>query len=327
MNIKTPNNITDYTSQALAQMLKASGDTLRLEILRVLSNDSYGVLELTEIFETKQSGLSHHLKVLAKAGLVSNRREGNSLFYRRNPLNQSEPFFTLKKALFESADQLTLNDKVQERIQCIQERRSQTSQAFFADLGADFKEQQELIAAFDVYGKPVEDLLKSINLPNHDSILEIGPGAGEFLDVLARAFKSVTALDNSENMLDRAQSNNQHHSNITYIHGDTSVCTNRNDTYDCVISNMVLHHTPSPVQIFKDVSLCLKEQGSFIVCDLTQHDQDWARTACGDQWLGFAPADFSEWAKENQLKEGQSDYFALRNGFQIQIRQFIKQSY
>ena len=73
----------------LSSLLKACADELRLEVLRALKTDSYGVLELCEIFSSKQSGMSHHLKVLATHGLVATRREGNSIFYYR-PLPQDD---------------------------------------------------------------------------------------------------------------------------------------------------------------------------------------------------------------------------------------------
>ncbi|KFJ92302.1 hypothetical protein JF55_09160, partial [Pseudomonas sp. 1-7] len=57
----------------LAALCKAGGDPLRLNVLRTLSNDSFGVLELAQIFAIGQSGMSHHLKVLAQAGLVATR--------------------------------------------------------------------------------------------------------------------------------------------------------------------------------------------------------------------------------------------------------------
>ena len=68
----------------LAAFLKAAGDPLRLEVLQVLGQNSFGVLELCEIMAMKQSGMSHHLKVLAQGGLVERRREGNSIYYRRS---------------------------------------------------------------------------------------------------------------------------------------------------------------------------------------------------------------------------------------------------
>ncbi|MFC6977687.1 ArsR/SmtB family transcription factor [Microbulbifer taiwanensis] len=42
----------------LAARLKATGDPLRLEILRLLSQDSYSVLELCRIFSLRQPALS-----------------------------------------------------------------------------------------------------------------------------------------------------------------------------------------------------------------------------------------------------------------------------
>src|SRR5690554_654237 len=69
--------------EQLSQMNKAAGEPLRLGILQLLRQGAFGVLELCQIFEVKQSGMSHHLKVLAQAGLVSTQREGNSIFYRR----------------------------------------------------------------------------------------------------------------------------------------------------------------------------------------------------------------------------------------------------
>lgn len=69
--------------EQLAALGKAYGDVLRLEILRVLSTDSFGVLELSSLFDMRQPAMSHHLKVLSQAGLVSTRKEGNTIFYRR----------------------------------------------------------------------------------------------------------------------------------------------------------------------------------------------------------------------------------------------------
>ena len=63
----------------LERLLKASADQLRLEILQALQHESYGVLELCALFSIKQSAMSHHLKVLSKAQLVTTRREGNAI--------------------------------------------------------------------------------------------------------------------------------------------------------------------------------------------------------------------------------------------------------
>ena len=75
--------LPDSNGYSLAATFKAAGDPMRLEILRIMERDSFGVLELCKIFAVQQPSMSHHLKVLAKAGLVATRREGNSIFYFR----------------------------------------------------------------------------------------------------------------------------------------------------------------------------------------------------------------------------------------------------
>ena len=67
----------------LTDLNKAFADTLRLQVLRLLRGESFGVLELCKILGIRQSALSHHLKILATAEIVSTRKEGNSIFYRR----------------------------------------------------------------------------------------------------------------------------------------------------------------------------------------------------------------------------------------------------
>ncbi|MFL0810467.1 MAG: metalloregulator ArsR/SmtB family transcription factor [Agarilytica sp.] len=321
-----PQDIQSSDNAELAQLLKSSGDELRLRILRALSTDSFGVLELCTIFDTKQSGMSHHLKVLANAQLVTTRKEGNSIFYRRAPLQNDDAFAAVKAAIFKSVDTLELKEEQNTNLQEIYRQRSQASTHFFTENAAEFKKQQDLIAAFDVYENHVQEFVDNSKPPKHEIALEVGPGAGEFLQTLAKQFSRVVALDNSNEMLEQARAHCSalNLNNVEFVHNDTSHCRDLPEQVDCAVINMVLHHVPSPQQLINDVAKALTKSGVLIICDLCQHDQDWTRDACGDLWLGFAPEDLCRWATENNLLEGQSSYFALRNGFQIQLREFIK---
>jgi len=68
---KSANYVLGSEASDSVQLYKALGDDLRLSILRLLKSESFGVLELCSILEIKQSALSHHLKILATAGLVT----------------------------------------------------------------------------------------------------------------------------------------------------------------------------------------------------------------------------------------------------------------
>ena len=92
----------------LANFCKATADQLRLQILRVLHNESFGVSELCNLFDIRQPAMSHHLKVLASAGLVATRREGNSIYYRRGAFDQSCELKSLQSNLFATVDRVEL---------------------------------------------------------------------------------------------------------------------------------------------------------------------------------------------------------------------------
>jgi len=325
-DIVEPAPVPLLEAQSLPNLLKAAGDGFRLEILRVLAQDSFGVLELCRIFAAKQSGMSHHLKVLTSAGLLSTRREGNSIFYRRAYLVPDSPLASLQQALFASIDQLPITEAVQTQLRELEQERSLASQHFFAENAHKFREQQDLIASYPVYAEHMIQLLNNTPLRNWTLALEVGPGEGEFLPVLAQKFSQVVALDSSAEMLSKSKdyAQKQNLRSMEFIHGDTHVLAKKKVLADCIVVNMVLHHTPSPADIFQDLSKSLAPGGALLICDLCRHEQAWAREACGDLWQGFEPQDFSRWASAASLTEGQSVYFALRNGFQIQLRQFFK---
>ena len=310
----------------LSVLNKAAGEPLRLEILRVLAQDSYSVLELCKILQHKQSGMSHHLKILAEAGLVAKRREGNTIFYSRALSNAGSALALLQNQLYLTLDVIDISAEIVARLEQMKAVRVSQSQKFFALQADNFKERQDLIAEYPVYGDAVNELLNKTLFDNYDCVIEVGPGAGEFLPVLAKQFLRVIALDSAAPMLNHAKSycSDERVNNVDFIEGDTQYLTQETVAADCIVMNMVLHHTPSPADIFMDVSGALKPNGALLVTELCRHDQDWAKESCGDLWLGFESEQLEQWALLAGLKKVQSNYLALRNGFQIQLHQFYK---
>ena len=308
---------------SLTALCKASADSLRLLVLRVLRNDSFGVSELCSIFDIRQPALSHHLKVLAGAGLVAARREGNSIFYRRSSLGQDPALEHLQQSVFEAADGIELPANIAAALQALHQQREENSSNFFR-LNADkFRQQQDLIASYEQYADVVAQVLEDAPL-QHRTALEVGPGDGSFLLELAPRFEQVIALDNAPAMLEQAtqKAGLAGLDNIEFINGDTKNPTLESLAADCVVINMVLHHTPDPGDVLHDVASCLAPNGVVLVTDLCNHDQGWARENCGDLWLGFEPEQLGLWAEDAGLKEIASVYLAQRNGFQVQVRLF-----
>jgi len=61
------------TAQQLVELNRAAGDSLRQNILQLVARESFAVLELARILDVAQTALSHHLKLLLAAGLLSRR--------------------------------------------------------------------------------------------------------------------------------------------------------------------------------------------------------------------------------------------------------------
>ena len=314
----------DVRLAALTNLCKASADTLRLLVLRVLRNDSFGVSELCGIFNIRQPALSHHLKVLANAGLVAARREANTIFYRRSELGQHPDLEVLQHSIFATVDELDLPEEIQHRLAALHRQREENSGNFFRLNAHKFQQQRDLIASYEQYADVVAQVLADAPLERRHTVLEVGPGDGSFLLELASLFERVIALDNAPGMLQQAREKAaaaEVH-NVDFILGDTRSPQLRALRADCVVINMVLHHTPAPGDVLKDVAALLAPSGVVLVTDLCHHDQGWARENCGDLWLGFDPQALAEWAQAAGLMEIASVYLAQRNGFQVQVRLF-----
>ncbi|GAB5497707.1 MAG: metalloregulator ArsR/SmtB family transcription factor [Pseudohongiellaceae bacterium] len=310
--------------EQLAALHKALADQLRLQILRLLMHESFGVLELCRILEIRQSALSHHLKILANAQLVSTRREGNSIFYRRAFLTESDPLRELKAAVFAQVDALPIDQGQERKIRQLQLERSQLSLNFFNRNANKFLEKQGLIVAHGEYSNVLLDVIDNFGLGEDATVLEVGPGEGYLLVELADRFAKLIGLDNSLDMLERSQAAvaEAGHTQVQLIHGDTSVALGKNISSDLIIFEMVMHHISSPARTFQDCAALLKPGGHLLIVELAPHDQEWVREACGDLWLGIDKQDLDRWALDAGLIIDQGSYLQLRNGFQIQIRVF-----
>jgi len=312
------------TTNRLAGLCKAAADPHRLGILRVLRNESYGVQELTYIFDMLQSGMSHHLKILARTDLVTTRKEGTRIFYRQSLMDEQDPHYQLKHALLVAVEGLPLSAQTEKRMTDVREERARLSQAYFSKNADAFSEKQDLIVTYSQYEGCINDLLGSTAFSKEASVLEVGPGNGELLFHLVARFGEVIALDNSAEMLAKTRETMEARGlrHINYINGDPGVARASGVKVDLIALNMVLHHMASPAQALADCARLLGRGGVMLVADLGPHGQNWVREACGDLWLGFEAEELANWAMSAGLQVGQSIFISLKNGFQVQMRLF-----
>ena len=65
----------------LAELFKVFGDSTRIKIICALFEKELCVGDLSVLLNVSQSAISHQLKILKQAKLVTGRREGKSVIY------------------------------------------------------------------------------------------------------------------------------------------------------------------------------------------------------------------------------------------------------
>ena len=312
---KTPYVESDW--DAFTTVTKAVADPLRATILRILGTDSYGVLELCEILGTAQPALSHHLKVLHAAGLVSRRKEGTRVFYQRPPC----PATALRTELTSRIDALTLSPQLAARTRKVLGRRAAASKAFFTEHASDIATRQARICEPSVYRSAVLAHIDA-HADTRDHASEIGPGDAELLRQLSTRYASVSAVDNSAAMLEQTRTRSEAAANV---HWRVAEFDSLEQTSDLLLAAMVVHHMPSPAEFFQRAHVLVQPGGLLIVVELCAHDQNWAHEACGDLWLGFSPEALTEWAENAGFQSLSRQFLAQSNGFEVQIHTFTKE--
>ena len=68
----------------LAELFKVFGDSTRIRILYVLFETEMCVYDLSKILNVTQSAISHQLRVLRQARLVTYRKDGKTAYYSLN---------------------------------------------------------------------------------------------------------------------------------------------------------------------------------------------------------------------------------------------------
>lgn len=72
----------DQVVTATVRLLKGFADDTRLRILCLLRDHEVCVHEIVDALDMSQSAISHQLRVLRDARLVSHRRDGRHVYYR-----------------------------------------------------------------------------------------------------------------------------------------------------------------------------------------------------------------------------------------------------
>lgn len=276
--------IVDVIAQS-ADLFRLLGDPTRLRLLRALARDRFNVTELTGILGLAQSGVSRHLGLLRDAGLVIEERESGYAFYRLADRSNGHPsLWPLLDAHFASfaKDRAVREDDA--RLEEVLRLRHENFEA------AGDGRQLVPGRSWAAWARALGHLLPPLE------VADLGCGEGYLTVETARWAKSVTAVDRSEAVLERARdlARRRRVANITWKKGDLAKLPLADATIDVALLSQALHHAARPDRVLTEAARILRPGGRVLLLDLRQHDQAWVRERLGDVRLGFRDAELEQ---------------------------------
>src|SRR5262245_18739576 len=243
-------------------------------MLRVLSQERLNVTELTAVLGLAQSGVSRHLGLLRKAGLVQETREGGFTYYTAGVGSGETDVWMLLERHFEegAADPAVKADDA--RLREVQRARKER----FATHGT---ESGQLVPgrSWAAWGRALGLLLPPWR------VADIGCGEGYLTVETARWASHVVAIDRSPEVLARARALAARRgvTNVSWEVGELERVPLDDASVDLVLLSQALHHADDPARALGEAARVLVPGGRILVLDLRRHDQTWVRERLDDR--------------------------------------------
>jgi len=278
----------------MLEVLKALADPCRLRLVAVLLRGEFTVQELTAIMGVGQSKVSWHLKILADAGVLAVKRQGTWSYYSLG--GESAFFDTILPAIEQALPSLPERERDLAAVASVLEGRRRRSQEFFDRHARQWDDLARTLLPVPDYR---EKLLGMV--PRCGVVVEIGIGTGGLLPALAAKAARVIGVDHSPAMLEEAR-RRLSMAGIAGIElrlGEMAHLPISDNSVDCILLNMVLHHAAAPAEVLSGIRRVLAPGGTLLLADLARHERESAREQLADQWLGFGEEELAGWLKSS----------------------------
>ncbi len=280
----------------LSAFCRLLGDDVRLRLIRLLGKEQLNVKELTAILGIAQSGVSRHLGLLRKSGLVEERREAGFAYYSLRPdgAGTATPLWeALAGALPRTEDDPDLQADDARLAEVLRLRKE--------DFQSHGSTGGQLVPgrSWAAWSRALGHLLPPL------VVADAGCGEGYLSLEAARWARQVIAIDGSRDVLKRARqlARRRGVSNIVWKEGRIEALPLPDASVDVVLLSQALHHVAKPDVALGEAVRVLRPGGSVLVLDLRAHGQEWVRQRLGDRWLGFRDDLLEDWLVKAGLED------------------------
>ncbi|KKW93433.1 MULTISPECIES: ArsR/SmtB family transcription factor [Sphingobium] len=286
---------------AALDIFRALGDPTRLRIIHLLRAMELAVGEIAQVVGQSQPRVSRHVRILAEAGLVERRKEGNWVFLRLGKKTEIVPFWALFDQLVPSENEDLWQKADLARLAAVRADRAQAAESYFAE----HAELWDAIRSLHVPEGDVESAMKALlGAEPIGHLLDIGTGTGRMIELFGPAADQVTALDRSPDMLRLARAKLPHDAGDKYalVLGDFGALPVESGSVDTVVLHQVLHYAQAPEAVIGEAARVTAAGGRVLIADFAAHEREELRLRDQHARLGFSDEQIEGWFAEAGLE-------------------------
>ncbi len=246
------------------------------------------VAELAQITRLAQPRVSTHLARLREAGLVVDRREGVSVYYRIQSGADDGELMVLWQALARQLDDaLILAD--QEHLDEVLTQRAggrNWPDAVAGDMERHYSP-----------GRTWEATTRAlVHLLSPGRVLDIASGDGVMGELLASRARSIDCIDISERVVEAGRKRVAPLQHVHFHCGDMHALPFESDTFDTVLMLHALTYSERPADVFVEAARVLGSGGQLLGATLARHRYQNEVQAYGHVNNGFTAKEIERFA-------------------------------
>jgi ubiquinone/menaquinone biosynthesis C-methylase UbiE/DNA-binding transcriptional ArsR family regulator len=272
--------------------MNALADVTRARTLRLVERYELTVADLCAVLQLPQSTVSRHLKLLADEGWVAARPEGTSRLYRMKVDDVDPAARRLWNLIREQTAQIRVAAHDDQRLAAILTARQSRSQAFFSSAAGQWDRLRR-----EMFGERFDLMALAGLLEDTWVVGDLGCGTGQIAATVAPFVQRVLAVDSSRAMLRAARQRLAHLPHVEIRYGQLEALPIDDGLLDAAVSSLVLHHVGDPAAVLRAAARALCPGGRLLIIDMLSHDRREYQQQMGHVWLGFEPAQITEWLR------------------------------
>ncbi len=257
------------------------GDATRLRLLALLDAEELTVAELAQVTRLAQPRVSTHLAKLREAGLVADRREGVSVYYRINDAGDNHDLIKMWSLLKSGLNDALIRADAEHLTEVLVLRAAGRNwpDAVAGDMERHYSPGRTWEATTRALVKLIEP----------GRVLDIASGDGVMGELLGHQATTIDCVDLSPKVVAAGSQRVADLPNVRFHQGDMHQLPFADGSFDTVLMLHALTYSEHPDQAMAEAARVLTPDGRLVAATLNKHRYTREVRAYGHSNNGFTP--------------------------------------